>query len=71
MIFNTGEKVKLSPTSPSEEAKVYTSKKTNSCAFYCAISPIYSCTRLISQPSGKGQIEEIIEPSPDQELEDL
>ena len=33
--------------------------------------PSISAHDLLSQPSGEGQIKEIIEPSPDQEIENL
>ena len=46
VIFDTGEKVKLPPTSPSDELKVSTSKKTDDCTSNCVTRPIYSCVWL-------------------------
>ena len=71
MIFNTREKVKLSPTSSSEVPKVSPSKKPTIVPPIVPSVPSIPARNSLSQPSGKGQIEEIIKPSPDQEIEDL
>ena len=71
MIFNIREKIKLSPTSPSEEPKVSTSKKLMIVPPIVPSVPSIPMCDLLSQPNGEGQIKEIIEPGPDQELEDL
>ena len=71
MIFVTGEKVKLSPISSSEEPTVSTSKKQTIVPSIVPSVPSIPACKSLSQPSGKGQIKEIIKPSSDQELEDL
>ena len=71
IVFNTGEKVKLPPTSPSDESKVPMSKKLTITPPIVPSIPSTPGCDLLSQPSGKGWIEEIIEPGPEQELEDI
>ena len=61
MIFDIREKVKLSPTSLTDEPKVPTSKKmTVVPPTVPQVSPIPT-RNLLSQQGGEGQIEEIIE----------
>ena len=71
VIFDTGEKVNLSPTSPSDEPKVSTSKKPTIVPPIVPSVPSTPVRDSLSQPSGEGQIKDIIEPGPEQELEDL
>ena len=71
LIFNRGEKVKLSPTLPSDEPRVSTSKKPTVVPPIVSQVPSTPVHDSFSQPSGKGQIKEIIEPSPEHKLEDL
>ena len=71
LIFNRGEKVKLSPTLPSDEPRVPTSKKPTVVPPIVPHVPSTPAHDLLSQPSGEGRIEEIIEPSPEHKLEDL
>ena len=71
MIFDTREKVKLFPTSLPEEPRVSTSKKPTIVPSIVPSVPYIPACNSLSQPSSKGWIEEIIEPSPDQEIEDL
>ena len=71
IIFDTREKVKLSPISSSEEPTVSTSKKPMILPPIVLSVPSIPACNLLSQPSGEGRIKEIIKPSPDQEIEDL
>ena len=71
LTFDTGEKVKLSSILLSEELKVATSKKpmmTPSIALLVLSIPVCD---LLSQLSGKGQIQEIIESNPEHNSIDL
>ena len=71
MIFNKGDKSKLSPISPYEESTDGTSGKMSiatSVVPQILSSPMHSS---LSQPSGEGWIQEIIESSPKQDLLDL
>ena len=54
IIFDTGEKVKLSPISSSEEPTVSPSKKPTILPPIVPSIPVHD---FLSQPSGKGQIE--------------
>ena len=67
MIFNTGEKVKLPPTSLSDEPKVPMSKKLMIVPPIVPSLPFTPAHHLLSQPSGECWIE----PGPGQELEVL
>ena len=71
MIFDTGENVKLSPISPSEEPKVPTSKKLRIVPPIVPSVPSALVCDLLSHQDGKGQIKVIIESDPEHELEDL
>ena len=71
IIFDTGEKVKLLPIFTTEKQMVSIQKKLTIISPNAPSVPLIPAHDLLSQPSGKGQIEEIIEPSPDQEIEDL
>ena len=54
VVFNTGEKVKLPPISPSDEPKVPTSKKQMMTPLITLPAPSIPVCDLLSQPSGKG-----------------
>ena len=71
MIFDIRDKSKLSPILPYEESTDGASRKkltVPSVVPQILSSPMHSS---LSQPSGKGQIQEIIESSPKQDLLDL
>ena len=71
IIFNTGDKVKLPPISTTEKQTVSTQKKPTMMSPNVPSVPLIPARDSLSQPSGEGQIEEIIELSPDHEIEDL
>ena len=71
IIFDTGDKVKLSPISTTEKQTVSTSKKLNTMSPNVPSVPLIPACDLLSQPSGEGRIEEIIETGPDHDIEDL
>ena len=50
---------------------ISTSKKMTIVPSIVPSVPSIPAHKLLSQPSGEGRIEEIIEPSPDQDIEDL
>ena len=66
-----GDKVKLPPISTTEKQMVSTQKKPTSMSPNVPSVPLIPAHDLLSQPSGEGRIEEIIEPSLDCEIEDL
>ena len=67
-MFDTGDKVKLSPISTSEKQMVSTSKKPSTMSPNVPSVPHIPVHDSLSQPSGEGQIEEIIEPGPDHDI---
>ena len=71
IIFDTGEQVKLSPTPPTDESEVPTTKKLMVVPPIALQVPSIPACDPLSQQGGKGRIEEIVEPGPEQELEDL
>ena len=68
LIFDIGEKVKISPISPSDEPKVPMSKKPMIVPSIAPSVPSTPACNFLSQPSGKDGVEEIIKPSPEHEL---
>ena len=70
-MFDTGDKVKLSPISTSEKQMVSTSKKPSIMSPIVPSVPLIPVRDSLSQPSGEGRIEEIIETGPDHDIEDL
>ena len=71
LVFDTGEKGKLSPILPSEEPMVTTSKKPLSTPQVTPPVPSVPVCNTLSQQGGKSQIQEIIESSPEQDFKDL
>ena len=70
LIFDR-EKIKLSPTLPSNEPRVPTSKNPTVVPPIVPQVPSTPAHDSLSQSSGEGWIKEIIKPSPEHELEDL
>ena len=66
-----GDKVKLPPISTTEKKTVSIQKKLTIMSPNAPSVPLIPARDSLSQPSGKGRIEEIIKPSPDHEIEDL
>ena len=62
-----GDKVKLPSISTTEKKMVSTQKKPTMVSPNVPSVPPIPVRGSLSQPSGEGQIEEIIEPSPDHE----
>ena len=71
IIFDTGEQVKLSPTPLTDESKVPMTKKSMVVPPIAPQIPSVPACDSLSQQDGEGRIEEIIEPGPEHELEDL
>ena len=57
VIFDTGDKVKLSPISTTEKKTVSTPKKPNTRSPNVPSVPLIPARESLSQPSGEGQIE--------------
>ena len=71
IVFDTGEKFKLSPILPSEEPMVTSPKKLLSMPQVTPPVPSILVHDSLSQQCGEGQIQEIIESSPEQDFIDL
>ena len=71
LIFDKGDKSKLSPILPYEESTDGTSRKMSISPSVAPQVPSSPMCGSLSQPSGKGRIQEIIDPSPKHDLLDL
>ena len=71
IIFDTEERLKLSPILPSEDQKVSITKRAQSVPQKPFQAPPMPAGNLLSQPSREGWIEEIDESTPEQDFEDL